>query len=95
MAFSLGVPEPWASGGWKIKIFDREWGEEPHLNFMHRLSKWRWGLRRRDFMERTPNPREVPTELVEFALRNLPRIIEAWDECHPHNPVTLREPDDE
>ena len=95
MAFTLDAPEPWASGGWKIKIYDREWGEEPHFNFMRGRWTWRFGLRRLDFMDRAPDPREVPAELVDFAMGNLPLLIQRWDAAHPRNPVATNECDDE
>ncbi|HEX8904480.1 MAG TPA: hypothetical protein VF771_06545 [Longimicrobiaceae bacterium] len=95
MAFTLGAPEPWASGGWKIKILDREWGEEPHFNFMRGRGMWRFGLRRISFMDRAPDPREVPEELVEFAMENLALLIQHWDAAHPRNPVATNGCDDE
>ncbi len=95
MAFALEAPEPWASGGWKIKILDREWGEEPHFNFIHKRAMWRFGLRRREFMDRDPDPREVPADLVGFAVGKLPVLVECWDSAHPRNPVGASEANDE
>ena len=95
MAFTLEAPEPWASGGWKIKILDREWGEEPDFNFIQKRLLWRFGLRRQTFMDKDPDPREVPAELVGFALKRLPLLIECWDAAHPRNPVATNEDDDD
>lgn len=95
MAFALGAPEPWASGGWKIKILDREWGEEPHVNFIRGRWLWRFGLRRRAFMDRNPDPREVPAEVVKFAMDNLELLIQQWDAAHPLNPVATDDCDDQ
>lgn len=87
MAFTLQVPEPWASGGWKIKVLNREWGEEPHFNFMRGRWMWRFGLRRLAFMDREPDPRDVPGEVVDHALQNLDLLVRSWDCAHPRNPV--------
>jgi hypothetical protein len=92
--FILTVPEPWASGGWKIRILDREWGEEPHFNFFRGARYWRFGMRRRAFMDPNPDPREVPREVVAFALQNLWLLACEWDAAHPRNPVAVIEPID-
>jgi hypothetical protein len=89
--FSLIVPEPWASGGWKIRILSDEWREEPHFNFFRGIRCWRFGMRQRSFMDRHPDPREVPRELVKHALQNLWLLAAEWDRLHPHNPVGVIE----
>ena len=94
MPFSLIVPEPWASGGCKIRILTDEWREEPHFNFFRGIRCWRFGMRRRTFMDRYPDPREVPRELVKFALQNLWLLAAEWNAMHPHNPVAVIEPID-
>jgi hypothetical protein len=92
--FTLMVPEPWASGGWKIRILSREWGEEPHFNFFRGIACWRFGLRSKAFMDARPDPREVPRDLVKFAMQNLWLLAAEWDVLHPHNPVAVIEPVD-
>ena len=45
-------------------------------------------------MDRQPDPREVPRELVTFALQNLWLLAAEWDKLHPRNPVAVIQPID-
>lgn len=87
MAFSLPLPAPWSSQGWKVKIRDRERLEPPHATILHKTRAWRFDLRSGGFLDRTPPPKEVPPAIVDEIVRNLPKLREAWNEMFPENPV--------
>ena len=95
MAYTANLDESWKRRGWKIKIFDRERNEEPHITIIRGTAYWRWGLRSQRFMDREPDSREVPRALLEFARENIRLLANAWDMLHPHNPVALKEALDE
>ncbi|HZK81400.1 MAG TPA: hypothetical protein VFC46_10045 [Humisphaera sp.] len=50
MPYSLPLPKKLGTI-WKIKIWDNEILEEPHVTVLRKDTKWRYGLRRRDFMD--------------------------------------------
>ena len=87
MAFSLNLPAPWPERGWKVKIRDRERLEPPHASILHRTRAWRLGLRTGTFLDKEPDPKEVPQALVDEVAERLPLLREAWDQMYPDNPV--------
>ncbi len=95
MPFNLDPPEPWASRGWKVKIRDRERLEPPHVTILQRTRTWRFDLRSEKFLDREPDPAEVPKEVVKVIHSNLGRLRQEWDRMFPGNPVVSKEPDDE
>lgn len=95
MAFSLPLPPPWDSQGWKVKIRDRERLEPPHVTVLHRTRAWRWNLRTGGFLDADPPPGDVPTEIIAVVSANLTRLRAEWDAMYPSNPVMARRGDDE
>lgn len=87
MPFSLELPEPWRSRGWKVKIAERERVEPPHATILHRTRRWRLGLRDGEFLDSEPDPADVPRDLVTTVRARFSTIRSAWDEMYPHNPV--------
>ncbi len=66
MAEDLPIPKEFNDQGWKAKVQDKERNEEPHITLIWRKYRWRWGLRRRGFMDRQPDPKDVPAGLVDW-----------------------------
>ena len=95
MPFALTLPEPWASRGWKAKIRDRERLEPPHVTILHRTRAWRFDLRSETFLDREPDPSEVPEVLVEAVRSNLELLRKEWDRLFPENPVFSTQSDNE
>ena len=95
MPHELPLPEPWASKGWKAKIFDLEGPEEPHLTVRFRALKWRISLRSGAFLDREPPGRDVPPAVVSHVHDNLPALVIAWDQMFPKNRVLSPEPEPE
>lgn len=93
--FTVKLPTPWESRGWKAKIRDRERVEPPHVTIMHKAKAWRLGLRTRQFLDAKPDPREIPEEVLE-AIRAAHHLLhQEWDRMYPENPVvskTLKKP---
>lgn len=95
MPFTLQLPEPWRNRGWKVKIRDRERLEPPHVTILNRARAWRFGLRSKTFLDKKPDPKEVPREVVDAIRTNLALLREAWDRMYPENPISSEEPGDE
>lgn len=92
MAFELKLLKPWESRGWKAKIRDRERVEPPHVTIMHKTNSWRWGLRSQQFLDKTPDPKEIPDEVLATTRENLSVLRKAWDHMYPENPIVAKTP---
>lgn len=87
MAFSLTLPISLRKAQWKVKIRDRERLEPPHLTIIRGRNVWRISLRDREFMDNTPDPSDVPEDLIDFIDRNWQLLCSEWDKIYPNNPV--------
>lgn len=76
-----------------MKIQDRETCEPPHLSILRGTDKWRLNLRTGQMMDSTPDPGDVPEELLRMLHEpaNWRWAIDAWDEMYPDNPVASDE----
>ena len=81
------LPGDLTAQGWKLKIRDREIREPPHVTLIRGTSSWRWDLRSRAFMDREPDPRVVPDEIVDLLRARHPELVGSWNEKYPENPV--------
>ena len=95
MAFSLPLPRPWRGRGWKVKIYDCERLEPPHVTILFRAKAWRIDLRSGEFLDREPPGREVQEEVLEHVRLRWDVLCQQWDELYPENPVASPEVDDE
>jgi hypothetical protein len=93
--FTLNLPEPWASRGWKVKIRDRERLEPPHVTILHTTRAWRFDLRLEKFLDTEPAPKQVPKQVVNEVRSNLTLLRQGWDRMFPENRVFSRDPGDE
>jgi hypothetical protein len=87
MPFSLPLPQQQTKAGWKVKIFDKENREPPHITIIRGTDKWRVNLRTGEFMDRDPPKRKVPDEVIQAIEDNWELLKEAWNRIHPGNPV--------
>lgn len=85
MAFTLNLPEPWRSRGWKAKIRDRERLEPPHVTILQKARAWRFNLRSEAFLDKKPAP---------TIRSNLTLLRRAWDRMYPENPISSEEPNE-
>jgi hypothetical protein len=79
---------------WKVKIREKESREPPHVTIIRGTYAWRINLRTGEFMDRQPDPADVPDEIIEYIKEdeNWTLLCEQWDEKYPANPV--HEPED-
>ena len=89
MPYELNLPAAFRKAGWKVKIREKESRKAPHVTILWRTRAWRVQLRTGAFLDRRPDPREVPRELLDF-VRGEPRWSElqrAWNHMYGDNPV--------
>ncbi len=94
MAFSLELSRQLTQARWKVKIFDKENREPPHVTIVRGVEKWRINLRTGLFMDRYPPAREVDERVRESIEDNWALLIEQWDQIHPDNPVEGEDDED-
>jgi len=89
MAFNLRLSAAFRAARWKVKIRDKETVEPPHATILRGTHAWRIDLRTGQFMDASPDPAEVPGELLEFirAGETWQQLAAAWDQMYPNNPV--------
>jgi hypothetical protein len=89
MAYSLPLTATLKKARWKVKIRDKETREPPHVTIIRATDAWRIDLRTGEFMDDSPDPSEVPKELIELikAEATWQQLCDEWDQMYPHNPV--------
>jgi hypothetical protein len=102
MAYDLELPISLKKQGWKVKIANMERVEPPHVTIIRKTMRWRFGLREPAFLDKKPNPGEVPRELIDFITRTSTaepandihaRLCAEWNKMYPGNPVVGDEDD--
>jgi hypothetical protein len=93
MAFSLPLTAALKKARWKVKIRDKEIREPPHVTVFRGTKAWRINLRTEEFMDDSPDPSEVPEELIALikAEATWQRLCDEWDRMYPDNPVAGEE----
>jgi hypothetical protein len=93
VARELSLPKQLKRARWKVKIQDKETREPPHVSILRGTDKWRLNLRTGQMMDTSPDPAEIPDELLQIlrTATNWRWVIDAWDEMYPDNPVATDE----
>jgi hypothetical protein len=88
MPFDLDVPWALKKAGWKVKIFDKEALEPPHVTILRGPDKWRYGLREgRLLVPPGGSPKDIPPGVWNAIEGNLDQLKAAWDRMFPTNVV--------
>ncbi len=90
MPYNYRLPRSLRNAGWKVKIRDKETLEPPHVTIILKTRQWRLNLRSKQFMNKTPNPSDVPEELVNLLMEeeHWNTLCNKWDHMYPSNPVS-------
>jgi hypothetical protein len=93
MAYSLPLTAALKKARWKVKIRDKETREPPHVTIVRGTDAWRIDLRTGEFMDDSPAPTEVATELIELIRgeETWQELCNQWDQMYPDNPVVDEE----
>jgi hypothetical protein len=95
MPYNLRLPKK-LKKLWKVKIQDKEaLYEEPHVTIWRKDEKWRYSLRRKIFLDPSPDPGEVPDEILAEIEKNYKKLCRQWNNRFPKNPVAGEEDDDD
>ena len=97
MPFDLALPEKFRRARWRVKIREKETREPPHVTILRGTQAWRIDLRTAAFMDRRPDPAELPAELLAVvrSAANWATLCREWDRKYPANPVLASETGDE
>ena len=92
--FDLPLSAALRKARWKVKIREKESREPPHVTILRGTRAWWINLRTGEFMDRQPDPADVPDEIIDHikAEENWALLCEQWDKKYPANPVY--DPDD-
>lgn len=90
VAFNLRLTDALRKARWKVKIRDKETREPPHVTILRGTRAWRIDLRTSQFMDRQPDPADVPNEVVRLIKEEATwqRLCDEWDCMYPTNPVS-------
>ncbi len=86
MAVNLFIPQKFSDDGWRLKIRDNEYVEEPHVTLIGKET-WRISLRTGDCLDRIPPPAGIPRELAYIIKKNLSTYARFWNAEYPDNPA--------
>ena len=91
MPYELPLPTSLKSQRWKIKVWDKELGEDPHVTIICKTRWWRWALRDQEFMDTSPDPSLIPKEVLAELTKpeNYREMCLAWNRIHPNDPVVV------
>jgi len=70
-----------------VKIADKEIREPPHVTISRKTDRWRFDLREKEFMDRLPDPANVPDSLLQIIERHWTLLCRQWNAMYPNNPV--------
>ena len=84
------LPLPSRLTPWRVKIFDNERVEPPHVTIVNKRRTWRVDLRTLEFMDREPPRRDVPNDVMSQIRAAHAELTRQWDAKHPMNPVDSR-----
>lgn len=74
-----------------MKIRNLERNEPPHVTILHRTRAWRFDLRSLRFLDKEPDPKDVPEEVLAVIERHVEQLRREWDAMYPENPIESNE----
>jgi hypothetical protein len=89
MAYSLPLTAALKKARWKVKIRDKESREPPHVTIIRGTDAWRIDLRTGAFMDDSPDPSDVPAEVIGLIRGEATwqQLRDQWDRLYPDNPI--------
>jgi hypothetical protein len=94
MPYDLPLPRKLASS-WRVKIYDNERLEPPHVTVVKGRKSWRINLRTKEFMDDEPPPKEIHKDVAQVVKDNWRRLQREWNRIHPNNAVEIEEREDD
>jgi Domain of unknown function (DUF4160) len=94
MPSDLPLPRKLASS-WRVKIYDNERLEPPHVTVVKGRKSWRINLRTKEFMDDEPPPKDIHKAVTQVVKGNWRRLQREWNRIHPNNAVEIEEGEDD
>lgn len=95
MAYELNLPRGLRQQRWKVKIYDRERLEPPHVTIKCGARTWRLGLRDGEFLDPGAKWQQIDPQVRALILEHWPELQREWDRMYPDNPVPCTEEGDD
>lgn len=91
MPYDVLLPQTLWNAGWRVKVFDAEGPETPHVTIRFKAEKmWKVSLRNGSFLVPPGGRwRDIPAE-IKTAIEDEDTLREMrayWDQQNPHNPI--------
>lgn len=87
MPYVLLLVKALSQVGWKVKVYDFERLEPPHVTIYRRGRTWRVGLRDGEFLDRGDRWNQIDDGVRAAIEANWQTLVLEWDAMHPDNPV--------
>ena len=94
MPYNLPLPGKLANS-WRVKIYDNERLEPPHVTVVKGRKSWRINLRTKEFMDDEPPPKEIHKEVARAVQDHWRLLQREWNRIHPNNAVDIEEGEDD
>ncbi len=91
MPYNLRLPQRLAQAGWKVKIYDAEGPEEPHVTIYRKGQSWRVSLRTGNFLDTSSSWRQINNDVRKAIESNKKTLQDEWGELHGDNPISSEE----
>jgi hypothetical protein len=89
--FVLRLSKALKSAGWRVKIYDFERLEPPHVTIYHKGRTWRLSLRDGRFLDMGDTWSQIAEDVQVAIESQWERLRAEWDALHPENPVASQE----
>jgi len=73
--------------------------EPPHVSILRGVKTWRLALRTGKFLDKIPDPGEIPADLINFIKKGRKSkdqtvwewLCEQWNAKYPNNPISSKD----
>ncbi len=94
MPYSLSLTAVLRKAGWRVKFYDAEGPEEPHVSIFRRGEQWRLSLRNGTFLD-GGKWSEIDDAVKAAIMKEWHTLRSEWDKLHgKFNPISS-EPEEE
>lgn len=88
MPYSIPLDKTLRIAGWRVKIYDAEGPEEPHVSVFRRGRKWRISLRTGDFLDPQDAWDQIDKGVRAAVQAHWETLRAEWNKLHgKYNPI--------
>lgn len=94
MPFSVSLTQALRKAGWRVKIYDAEGPEEPHVSIFRKGETWRISLRTGKFLDTGGKWSQIDDDVRAAIEREWETLRSEWDKLHGDiNPISSEKED--